>query len=484
MEDTLSKHRRALQPDELPQALERIRQSLNRDPADVAGWIECGILLRRSGEREKAETCFCQARALDPASVRALFNLGNLARERGDVTRAASLYQEACRLEPGNADVWNNLGLCFHAVNDLDAALRAYRRAASLQPRDARLYVNIGNALMEQNLPDDAVEAYASALKLDPAEAEAHHALALALLARGDFEQGWREFEWRLQCIDTGNRIGARTFPRPRWDGSPLEGRKLLVYAEQGLGDTIQFARFLPLPAQQGGRVIFACYPQLMDLCRTLEGVESLVDVTAGMLPDFDCYAALMSLPHLLGLATGEPTAAAPYLQPHATLSPAAVTRLHGSGLKVGLAWASNTKNRIAAARSIPFSALLPLASLAGVRWFSLQLGEAREVGPAMDAAFPLTGLLSEDDTMDATAALVEKLDLVITADTSIAHLAGALGKPVWTLLPFAADWRWLRRGTTTPWYPTMRLFRQGRRGDWVGVISQLCEELQRKATP
>lgn len=465
---------------DLHEALQEVRQALALDPANVDGWLECGVIFRHLGNMENAEACYRQALAADPSSARALFNLGNVSREKEDFGQARDLYEQALRLDRGNGDIWNNLGFALHQLDDAEAALSCYQRACLLSPDTAGVYINIGNLLKEQNDLAGAVSMYARALDLNPLHPEAHHSLSLVLLSMGDFEAGWKEFEWRLQCTDTGGRAGVRTFPRPRWDGSPLNGRRLLVYAEQGLGDTIQFARFLPRLAASGARIIFACYPRLIGLCRSLEDIEEIADITSPTLPGFDAYTALMSIPHLTGLTLGSIPSLMPYLGTGSELSPACQDILRTSGFKAGVVWASNTRNRIAAMKSLPIRECIPLAGIDGVTWYSLQAGEAAAEAEECREAFPLVRIPSSMDTMDVTAAVIKELDLVITVDTSIAHLAGALAKPVWTLLPFAADWRWMAGRTDTPWYPTMKLFRQTHRGDWSGPVGRICDELRK----
>ena len=465
---------------DLQEALQEVRESLTYDPANVDGWLECGVIFRHLGAMENAEACYRQALACDPSSVRALFNLGNVAREKEDFGRARDLYQEASLLDRGNGDIWNNLGFALHQLDDAEAALSCYRRACLLSPDTPGVYINIGNLLKEQNDLTGAVSMYAKALELNPLHPEAHHSLSLVLLSQGDFESGWKEFEWRLQCTDTGGRAGVRTFPRPRWDGSSLNGRRLLVYAEQGLGDTIQFARFLPRLAGSGARIIFACYPHLIGLCRSLEGIEEIADITSPTLPGFETYTALMSIPRLTGLTLGSIPSSMPYLGTGTAPSPACQDLLRTPGFKAGLVWASNTRNRIAAMKSLPLKKCIPLAGIDGVTWYNLQAGEAAAEAEECREAFPLFSIPSSMETMDETAAVIKELDLVITVDTSIAHLAGALAKPVWTLLPFAADWRWMSDRTDTPWYPTMKLFRQTHRGDWSGPVGRICDELRK----
>ena len=294
----------------------------------------------------------------------------------------------------------------------------------------------------------------------------------------GRFEQGWPGYEWRWKCKEFGS---LPPFHPPLWDGSPLDGRTILVHAEQGLGDTLQFIRYAPLVHQRGGRVILVCQPPLIGLLTRSPGVERLV-AQGEALPDYDVHVPLMSLPGLLGTTLESVPADVPYLDAEPQLVEAWRHRL-GSypGFKVGIVWQGNPKFRLDRRRSIPLAQFAPLARVPGVHLFSLQKGPGAEQLAAVTDRFPVTDLGRRlDDFMD-TAAVLKNLDLVISVDTAIAHLAGALGIPVWVALPFVPDWRWLMDREDSPWYPTMRLFRQARPGQWEDVFQRIAEALQRR---
>jgi len=312
---------------------------------------------------------------------------------------------------------------------------------------------------------------------------DGHWNLALALLVQGHFPEGWEEYEWRWKT--KGLLSPRQLLPQPLWDGRPLAGRAILLHAEQGLGDTIQFIRYLPLVAQRGGRVIVECQPELQRLVQAM--TPDIPVLARGQpLPDFAFQCPLLSLPKALGTTLATIPATVPYLHADAQNVQMWRDRLagHGSALKVGLIWAGNPHHKNDRNRSVKLASLAPLAQVPGVQFYSLQKGAA-----AAQAKTPPPGMDLIDRTDDLqdfadTAAMIANLDLVIAVDTSVVHLAGALAKPVWTLLPYCPDWRWLLKRQDSPWYPTMRLFRQPEIGDWDSVIQQLAAALANRLCP
>jgi hypothetical protein len=311
----------------------------------------------------------------------------------------------------------------------------------------------------------------------------------MAWLLMGNFEQGWPEYEWRLK----GTReLAQPNFPQPTWDGSPLAGRSILLRTEQGLGDTLHFIRYAPLVKAQGGRVLVECTEPLLPLLSGCPGIDRLVPRSLEARVPFDVQVPLLSLPHLLGTTLATVPANVPYLFADTQLLQQWRQELRAySGFKIGIAWQCNPKldqqRARVAQRSIPLVEFAPLGRLVGVSLFSLQRGAGTEQLPQVTSLFPITDLGSWIDeggsAFMATAAVMKSLELVITCDTAIAHLAGALGVPVWVALPFAVDWRWLLHRDDSPWYPTMRLFRQSEPGDWTPVFERITGEVRELPT-
>jgi hypothetical protein len=310
------------------------------------------------------------------------------------------------------------------------------------------------------------------AIELDPSFAEGHWNIALALLIQGKMIEGWQEFEWRWAKKDFSSL--QRQFSVSLWDGSPLNGATILIHAEQGFGDTIQFVRYVPMVLARGGKVIVECHPPLVPLLAGIKGVTAVFPFGAP-LPSYQCHVPMLSLPRIFGTTLEAMPEEFPYLTVHQERKVLWADRLPVvPGLKVGLVWGGSTHHLNDTLRSIAFRQLEPLLGLGGVTFFSLQIGKAGEDVTSSQYAGKVVDLTAQIEDFADTAAIVEQLDLVISVDTAVAHLAGALGKQVWLLLPFAPDWRWLLNREDSPWYPTMRLFRQSRLGDWESVISHV----------
>jgi Flp pilus assembly protein TadD len=462
----------------------------------------------RAGDLDRAERTFRLVVAQAPTTVRAWFMLGATCQLRGRLEEAVASYREAVRLEPGHAEACNNLGVALHSLRRNDEALDALRRALAIAPDYAEAHNNLGNALRERGELVAAEACYRRALEFKPDYAEARHNLgnafksqgrlaealayydralairpdmapihlsrALVWLEMGDFERGWPEYEWRLKCP----QFAIPRLPQPRWDGRPLDGRTILLYADHGLGDAIQFIRYAPMVKERGGRVIVVCRAPLARLLATCDGVD-LVVVEGAPIPDCDVHAPLMSLPGIFGTGASSLPADVPYLSadPDSIAARAADLAL-SDDLRIGIAWQGNPGHIRDRARSFRLERFEPVARQPGVQLHSLQKGHGSEQIAELAGRFPVVDLGERlDDLMDTAAAMMN-LDLVISADTALAHLAGALGVPVWVALPFEADWRWMSGRDDSPWYPTMRLFRQHRWGDWDDVFARITGAL------
>jgi hypothetical protein len=361
----------------------------------------------------------------------------------------------------------------------LDDAVASIRRALELKPDLAEAHNALGLAWQDQGRIADALACYQRAIDLKPQFAEAHLNRALLWLLKGDFEQGLAEYEWRWRT--RLKPLVRCPYQRPYWDGGPLEGKTLLIHAEQGLGDTIQFIRYAALPRERGARVMLGCPKPLLRILRSYRFLDRLVEEITPAL-DFDVYCPLMSLPGVLKTTLASVPADVPYLFAAPELVQKWRERLGSlEGFKIGIAWRGSPSHANDRARSIPLSCFKPLAALPGVRLVSLQKGPGAEQLQDPADSFPVTEAGSRlDDFMD-TAALLRNLDLLITCDTAVAHLAGALGVAVWVALPLVPDWRWLLDRSDSPWYPTMRLFRQQAPDDWTGVFERIRAALERR---
>jgi tetratricopeptide repeat protein/glycosyl transferase family 9 (putative heptosyltransferase) len=370
-----------------------------------------------------------------------------------------------------------NLGAERQRAGLLAEAESLYRHALLLRPDLAEAHYNLGTALDQMGRWDEAIAALRQAVALRPDLATAHWNLAAMLLRQGDLPRGWEEYEWRWKIPEL--RLSRVTCPQPQWNGEELMGRRILVYAEQGFGDTIQFARYVPLVARLGGRVMLGCRRELTALLGRLDGVERCLPQPGPAPADFSFHCTLPSLPRIFGTTTATIPWSGPYLAADAAKAAAWQARLRRDGRRrIGLVWAGRPTHPNDLNRSIAPDRLRPLADVPDVQWFSLQKGPA--AGRISDGLAALTDWTAEMNDFDDTAALLANLDGVICVDTSVAHLAAALGRPTWVLLPFVPDWRWMLERSDSPWYPTMRLFRQPAAGDWDSVLREVVAALRR----
>jgi len=454
------------------QAVDLISRAIAIKPTFPAYHVNLCLVLATQGRLDQAIAAARRGLALDPnaadaknALATALTCQGDVLIEQGDYARAADAFRGIIAIRPSDHPAHNNLANALWLSGHLDTAEQSARNALALSSHSPESHLTLANILAERGQTDAAIAELRQALKLRPDYPQAHWRLGLILLARGDFENGFPEYEYRWLCPKLG--FHRREFPQPLWDGSPLSGKKILLHVEQRFGDTIQFARYAPLVTQLGGHVILLCEGELHRLLQRAPGIAQVI-TPADPLPDFEVHYPLSSLPALLKTTLQNIPATIPYLFPDPWPTP-----IPADGrLKVGLAWSGNPQPN----RSIPPEFLVPLAQLPNIHFFSLQKGEAPR--PPIE----LTDWTAALKDFADTASLIWQLDLVITIDTAVAHLAGALGKPVWLLLLHGADWRWLLDRTDSPWYPTMRLFRQPRAGDWQSPISNVRETLRQLA--
>jgi tetratricopeptide (TPR) repeat protein len=464
------------QRNRLPTAVELFRRAIASCPTNAIYHNNLGNALRNNWQLDEAIASFGQSIRLTPDYAAAYSNLGNALMDAGRLDEAIASVRQAIRLKPDYAEAYFNLGNALRGNGQFEEAIEAYRQAIRIKPDYAEAHNNLGTAMNENGRLQEAVDSFQQAIKINPEYANAHFNCSMSLLALGDFKRGWREHAWRTRALP-GFLFPMEKLTQPLWDGGELNGRVIFINAEQGFGDVIQFVRYVPMVAGRGGRVILGCQRELLRLLEGFPGIERMV-TNFDPLPSFELHCPLLNLPLVFSTDLDSIPAKVPYLTPDRGRVEHWKSRIGSGprGLKVGLVWAGRPKHRRDKQRSIPLTHFEPLTKLEGIDFFSLQKGEAaRQPAPAGLKLIDYT-----DDLHDFadTAGLIANLDLVIAVDTAVAHLAGAMGKPVWALLPFFPDWRWLMDREDSPWYPTMRLFRQKTAGDWSGVIQNVAQAL------
>ena len=437
-------------------------------PDSAEAHQDLGRVLGRRGETVRAAELLRRGFALEPNRPKMAYELSVAEAELGRHEEAAAASRHAVAVDPGDARAFSNLGRACMRLGRWEESLDGFVRAAALAPTEVRYHRNVGAAMVNLGRRGEALSRFDEILRIDPENAEAHVGRALVLLVSGDFEHGWREYEWRWRLAPFKD---AR-FGRPRWDGSNLAGRSILISVEQGFGDAIHFIRYVPMLKSLGATVIVSCQPELMSLLGRNSAIDQVVDNRQPP-PATDLYAPLLSLPGIFRTDLDNMSAVIPYLfaiGPRVVLWKQKLAAI--GGLKVGIAWKGNREHLGDLDRSVASEWFARLAAIPGVSLVSLQKGE-----PA--PAFPVTDLADQLTDFDETAAIMKNLDLVIAVDTAVAHLAGALGVPVWVALPFAPDWRWLLDREDSPWYPTMWLVRQPRLRDWQPVFDRIAAALE-----
>jgi tetratricopeptide (TPR) repeat protein len=456
------------------------RQAIALQPQFGDAYNNLGTVLRRQGQPAAAITLYQQALALQLDSFSLYNNLGNAYRHQGDLAAAIAAYRQALALEDHAPDTYLSLGDCYSSQGQIDRAIAAYERALELRPDRAQTHSQLGNLLREQGQIDLAIAAYQKALSLQPHYPNARYNLAFALLTRGDLAPGWEEYQWRFAT----DRPVEKIMTSPPWAGELGQDLDLLLWGEQGLGDGIQFVRYAPLLQSWGLKLTLAVHPALVNLFQTcliqadqprhpIRVVDRATLDRASTRP----HLPLMSLPYRCGTTLANIPAALPYLRLPEAINPA--LQLPTAPLRLGIVWGTSATNGTMYHRkTIPLDTFLAgyeaLANRDALALYSLQVGpDAGQIQPWLGRG----NIYDYSDRLGdfvATAQVIGQLDLVITVDTAVAHLAGALGKPVWVLIPQVADWRWLRDRADSPWYATMRLFRQAAPGDWASTCAEL----------
>ena len=442
-----------------------------------------------------------------PTTLNDLFTQAIEQHQAGRMERAIELYRLLVAQHPGYAPAWNNLGVALRATDHFAAAAGALRRGTAINPEDAGAWSNLGNALRAIGDYEEAARAHEKSLALEGDAGRVHYNLALVrrdlgeleaalqgfaaaeehgfkssemfwdraltYLVSGDLPRGFREYEWRWQLPESPPRYANIE----AWAGQPFEDRTLLVHTEQGFGDALQFLRYLPMAAARGGRVIYECPPPLRRLVANSalsEGIELLEPGAEAPRPDYQI--ALLSLARVFETTLDTIPGPVPYLQPP---EDGPQLQIASDGLRVGLVWAGKPTHKNDRNRSMPLETMLPLLEMPNVRFVGLQKGEGSDQPKSLGADALVINIGERMRDFADTASILRQLDLLISVDTSVVHLAGAVGTPVWALIPYSPDWRWLYGRDDTPWYPSVRLFRQETPKDWPTVVARARRELE-----
>lgn len=440
--------------------------------------------------------------------------------QSGGTAQAHQMYRQVVDQLPNHANAWCYLGIALHDLRRYREAIEAYEKAIAINPNFPIAFNNMGNSLRYDFRPDEAeqafqkalafdpnylsahknrgtlhawlgnydlaLESYSNAQKLAPDEAETHRNLGVIYLLKGDFKRGWNEYRWRWKCVEAAQY----NYRQPKWSGQPLEGKKILLYAEQGLGDAIHFVRFAAILKEQGATVVVHGPPALLALLQKFRGIDAYIPNSLPVDQAFDYHCSLLDVADVLEIDDTNIPMASGYLQPAENLIgywKRWLQALPPARLKVGLAWQGNRDHMADVFRSYPMKVYDPLSRIEDVQFISLQQGYGAEQTRQWNGLRPLVELPEGTDVSSGafmdTAAIVSQLDLVITSDTSMAHLAGALGRPAWVLLNKMPDWRWLLDREDSPWYSSLRLFRQAKQGDWASVAMQVESRLREMAS-
>jgi hypothetical protein len=437
---------------------------------------QSAVQSHQAGDLRQAEHIYREILNDLPDHADALHMLGVISYQLGDYNSAISCFLKTIQVNPSSAEAYYDLGNAYLEKGLPEETINSYRKAIDLNPDFPEAHCNMGLVLHGKGDIAEAINCYRKAIQLDSEFAYAHWNLSHALLLTGSFKEGWREYEWRRTMEDYDQDV----FLKPLWDGRDVPGSTILIHSEQGLGDTLQFIRYVPLVAQRGAKIIVECSKKLKSLLQGVEGISGVVDYDEQAMK-FDVHYPLLSLPFLFDTTLETIPSKVPYIWADTPLAQKWKNSVQDDNarIKIGLVWSGYPHYERDLERSCSLETFAPLAQFKDIAFYSLQKGKASEEAKNPPKGMRLIDLTEEIHDFSDTAALMENLDLLISVDTAVAHLAGALGKPVWTLLPFVPDWRWMLHRKDSPWYPTMRLFRQPSPGDWKSVIAEVSGELR-----
>lgn len=436
--------------------------------------LEFAAEKHREGRFDEAKDIYLGILKEFPENPDALHLLGLIFHQEGNFKKAIDFIEKAISFRQ-EAVYYGNLGMSYDSLGNDEKSAELFLKALELNPSYATAYLahyNLGVYFKENGEIEKSLEHYNKSIELNPEFAETRWNRSLILLLLGKFEEGWADYSYRFKKADPTD---SRNFGKPRWDGSSLEGKKILIVSEQGFGDNIQFVRYLPLVKERGGKIILECRKELLELFKNVEGVDEIFE--KGNLPeDFDCYIHIMDLPRIFRTNLENIPNKIPYLKANPEKIEKfrnEISELNSNKFKVGIVWAGNPKQENDKNRSAKFENFEKLKEAENIVLFSLQKGRNEKLP---EEVIDLSNKLND---FSDTAAIIENLDLIVSVDTSVAHLAGAMGKQVWTLLTYIPDWRWFLKQKDCPWYSTMRLFRQKQKGDWNSVVEEVCKELK-----
>ena len=458
-------------------AEEKIKHALSLKPDNAEGWVALGLVLQRQKKTDEALECYRKALALRQDHVEARIGCGNIFLEKKDFSNALHQYQQALECKPGHPEAGKGAGICLKELGRFDDALALYQQILDRGSEDTEFMINIANTHKAKGDIDQAVRIYRRSLEKFPDHARLHLYLGIALLLQGNFRQGWQEYVWRWNAPPLAAQKDK--YAMTLWDGSALKGKSILLHTEQGLGDSIHFVRYIPMVKEKGGKILLECEKSLLGLFQQIPGIDEFI-IKGNPLPRTDFHASLLDLPCIFKTEQQDIPSAVPYLAADGEKREKWKHRLRDiKEMKVGLVWAGSPVHTKDHLRSIPLHLLAPVLRVPGICFFSLQVGDRSAELKAHEFCKDVLDFSWELKDFTDTAALMSELDLIISTDSSPAHLAGALGLPVWNLLPFLPDWRWMMHREDSPWYPTMRLFRQTVHDQWEPVIEKIALELK-----
>ena len=455
------------------------RKALDLMPSSAEACNALGYSLQQLGDPDGACGYYRRAVRLCPSFAEPLNHLGAALTEKENYEEAIDAFERALRLEPEYSEVYNNLAIAFRNIGDFSKAAANLRHVLEIEPDSAEAYYNLGNTLCEMGRCREAAECYDSAVRLKPDYPQARWNKSFAFFLDGKIAEGFRQYQWRKDGgLDLF--IYPHRYNKPLWDGFPLKGKTILIHYEQGFGDVIQFLRYVPMVKDLGARVLLEVRAPVAALLKDFKCVDKVIEarLDSAVQEGFDCYVPLIDLPLIFGTTLETIPAEVPYMTADRSRSEEWSRRICTNGLNIGLVWGCKPKDNINRRRNCSLEGLRFLTDIEDINFYGLQKGGEEATEPDFENKYGFSNPGADFETFADTAAVIDNLDLVITVDTSVLHLAGAMGKPVWALIPATPGWRWMLKREDSPWYPTLRLFRQDKLGEWDPVVQRIKKGL------